>query len=110
MLTPDRDKRIQEQLKRLDDLDAVARGVLARGQLLVDDDGQVVTDPATGKPIPDPHIISEANEFLAKIARSRARLLGTDPPTVILVPKGTRLTPDMIARIVLQDDDDTDDY
>lgn len=71
------DKRAarQEILLDLAEAENHLQDVLARRQPLVRD-GQVVIDPDTGKPLPDPAIERNARELLARLERLRSSLTG----------------------------------
>lgn len=80
----------QDELDRLAEAEAVARGIAERVHPLIRN-GKVVTDPETGDVVTDRRPNLKAEKAIEKIARSRARLLGTDPPAVhrLTVPAGT---------------------
>jgi hypothetical protein len=80
----------QAALERLADAEAVARGIAERVHPLIRN-GHVVTDPEAGEVVADHRLNLKAAKALEEITRSRAQLLGTDPPTAhrITVPAGT---------------------
>jgi hypothetical protein len=112
----------QEALERIDEMEATIREMMAHPRPLIRDD-QVVTDPATGQPVPDPEQERWAEKELAAWRKQRNRILGLDPPIVqrLVVPPGTspeeikRLAAEMAARAAIERDaedneeDDEDD-
>lgn len=77
---------VRQELDLLDQAEQVARDIIARDHPLIRN-GQVVYR-ADGRTVQDPKPAVDAGHILNKIARSRARLLGTDPPSVVRLPPG----------------------
>ena len=80
-----RDRELARQLDGLDELERVMRDILTRPQPLVRR-GEIIRDPATGQPVPDPSVAARAADVLAKLlelaAKHRDRITGLgDLPT-----------------------------
>lgn len=85
----------------LAEAETVARGIAERVHPLIRK-GKVVTDPETGEVVADRRLNRKAAKTAEAIARSRSRLLGTDPPTVhrLTVPAGT--PPEEVRRLAVE--------
>lgn len=65
----------QQGLLQLAGLEGILRGIIDRPHYLVDG-GRVVTDPATGNPVPDEEPARQARARLRELGQLRARLTG----------------------------------
>lgn len=88
-------------LGSLDYAEEKLRETIARKQPLMRD-GQVVTDPATGEPVPDLALVRDAEQKLAAVRQQRDEILGTGGDNVDL--NITRLIEELDRRAAAGDD------